>query len=95
MANAFIINKRLNIKPIIGKQNSEYINNRREQVVLTCLQIGHTYIIHHHLLECTETPNMQYMPREIYSETYTARMFRLRSCAKKKYYEASNLKKSL
>ena len=47
-------NKLRNIKPTIGEWNIKY-KNRREQVVLTRLHIGHTYITHHHLLEASES----------------------------------------
>ena len=47
-------NKLHSIKSNIGEWNINY-KNRREQVVVTRLHIGHTYITHHQLLKGSES----------------------------------------
>ena len=49
-------NKRFQIKPKIGLWPSSFRKVRKEEVVLTKLRIGHSFLTHHFLLSGTDAP---------------------------------------
>ena len=50
-----MFNKLHEIKPVLGK-NTIYQSLRQEEVVLTCLCIGHTRLTHSYLLKHEDQP---------------------------------------
>ena len=82
-------NKLQNIKLTFEEWNTKCSKNRSEQVVVTCLYIGHTNITHHYLWEGTTHP--QYAKGDLqWNNLLECIDFDL---ARTKNYQASNLKK--
>ena len=54
--NNSIGNKRIDIKPIIGKYQSVVRNIRREEVILARFRLSHTRVTHSYLLQGEEQP---------------------------------------
>ena len=55
--NNSIVYKLLEIKPTIGEHQSVIRNNRKEEVVLARLRLGHTRVTHSYLLQGEEQPH--------------------------------------
>ena len=49
-------NKLSEVKPILGDWTSAYRTSRREEIILSRLRIGHTYVTHSHLLKGQPRP---------------------------------------
>ena len=84
-------NKLYNIKPILGEWQPSFRPYRREEVVLSRLRIGHTYITHSFLLKNEDPPECIAC-----QEGYTVKHF-LIDCAdlafaRQRYYNVPGLK---
>jgi len=54
--NQCVNNKLFDIKPVLGDWSSSHRRNRREEIVLSRIRIGHTHLTHSYLLKGEEMP---------------------------------------
>jgi hypothetical protein len=87
--DSFIHNKLYECMPTLAK-NTLQINNRRDDIVLTRLKIGHTYITHNYLLKGEPQPVCTYCQCP-----YTVKHILLQctalSAIRQQYYDAKDL----
>ena len=80
--NAAVLNKLHPVKPSLGEWQPNYRINRKEEVTLARLRIGHTFITHSFLLKgedwplCIPCQEPFFLPGTLFSKTLP---FRFRS----------------
>ena len=74
--NAAVLNKLHSIKPSLGEWQPSYRIDRKEEITLARLRIGHTFITHSFLMKGGDWP-MCILPVTLFSKTLSFRLHRL------------------